>query len=102
MDMKRIFLAAAICAAFAACTTAPTQADLQSQIDLLCPTATAEVATLQSLSAELPADVNTAVATSAPVIATVCAPGFLATSSNISTFLPAVTVIAVQYAANHK
>jgi hypothetical protein len=86
--MKRILLAAALCAAFSACTTAPTQADLQAQINLLCPTATAEV--------------NTAVSTSAPVISTVCAPGFLATSTNIATFLPAVTVIAVQYAANHK
>ncbi|WP_216749913.1 hypothetical protein [Paraburkholderia fungorum] len=100
--MKQILLAAAVCGTLSACASAPTQADLQSQIDILCPTAAAEVATLQSLSAELPADVNTAVSTAAPVIATVCAPGFLATSTNIATFLPAVTVIAVQYAANHK
>ncbi len=100
--MKRILLAVAVCAALSACAAAPTQADLQAQVDLLCPTAQAEALTLQSLSAELPPDVNTAVSTASPVIATVCAPGFLATSTNIATFLPAVTVIAVQFAVNHK
>lgn len=101
--MKRITLAAAIAATLVlgACATT-TQTDVQNQISALCPTATAEVETLQSLRADLDANVMSAVDAAAPVIATMCAPGFAATSANLSDFLPAVTVIAVQYAATHK
>lgn len=83
-------------------TPAQIETAVQAQVTATCPTATAEVATLQSLNASLPPNVVTAVNDAAPVIATICAPGFTASSTTMATFLPAVTVIAVQYAANHK
>lgn len=98
-----------ICAALflmlGACATqtpAEIQANLQAQLTEFCPTATAEVSTLQLLSADLPADVNQKINDAAPIINAACTPGFIPTSTNMATFLPAITVIAVQFAANHK
>jgi hypothetical protein len=102
LSVAIVTAAALLLGACATQTPGEMQANLQSQITMLCPTATAEVATLQSLRDELAADVSKAVDDAAPVVATVCAPGFSATSANMATFLPAVTVIAVQYAASHK
>lgn len=83
-------------------TPAQIEAAVQAQVTATCPTAQAEVSTLQSLSANLPQNVNLAVNNASPIIATICAPGFTVSSTTMATFLPAVTVIAVQYAANHQ
>jgi hypothetical protein len=104
--MKTAIVCVAI-AALAGCASIPqTPAEIdaaaQAQLTATCPTAQAEVTTLQSLNASLPADINSAVDDAAPIIATFCAPGFAVSSANMATFLPAVTVIAVQYAATHK
>lgn len=101
------YLVLALLVALCACSSVPQtpaqiESAVQAQVTATCPTATAEVATLQSLNASLPANVVDAVNDAAPVIATICAPGFTASSTTMATFLPAVTVIAVQYAANHK
>jgi len=105
--MRILLIVAAVAITMAACagipqTPAEIEAAAQAQITASCPVAQAEIATLQSLSASLTADVNDAVADASPVVATMCAPGFQASSASLVTFLPAVTVIAVQYSATHK
>jgi hypothetical protein len=105
--MKTLAFSIVIFASLAACSAVPQtpeqiQSAAQAQITATCPTAQAEVLTLQSLGAQLPANVNTAVNDAAPIIATMCAPGFVVSPSSMAEFLPAVTIVAVQYAAAHK
>lgn len=105
--MKIILITAAVAVAMAACagvpqTPAQIEAAAQAQITATCPVVQAEITSLESLSTSLPADVNAAVSDASLAIAPICAPGFSASTASLATFLPAVTVIAVQYAANKK
>jgi hypothetical protein len=89
----------------AACATTGGTVTPASQLTMWCPTAQSEISAFESVSAQLTPTANQALAVAAPLVVTMCSPTAIAaaTSGDVATFtaqvLPALTVIAVEYAA---
>jgi hypothetical protein len=101
--MKTLLLIVAVALALTGCATPP---NLQTQLTDFCAVATPELASFQAVQADLSPKAQSALATAGPILAAVCAPGVIATSDNLQqltvTALPALTIVAVEYAAAKK
>lgn len=98
--------AAVFVSALGACASPSGQApDLQAQLGAFCNVATTEVAAFESVMLDLSPKAQQALATAGPLVATLCAPGVIASADNLQQFtanvLPALTILAIEYAAVH-
>jgi hypothetical protein len=106
--MRKSILAAAAAialSALAGCATTGDAPSLQAQLAAFCGIAKPEIAAFQSVQLDLSPKAQQALAGAAPLVNTLCEPDVVATADDLQQFtaavLPALTVIAVEYAAIH-